>query len=278
MNRFDQLLDSFAHTFYGYGDYKASYWFIGMEEGGASSRQEIESRLSVWDRHRKPELEDIAVFHNEIGYRRYFEKRPPLQNAWNKLIRILLSAEGKLLREKTDVARTELVREYQRTSLGRRGGQSCLLELLPLPSKSISDWLYAEHTTLDYCANRDVYKTHFMPRRADHIKVVLTHVRGVVCLVLPAVSSTEYSNWSRPSLSNTIHEDSPRSCLNWRRCSAGRLSSWSQVSLGPREGKPKREGSWSTWRLHWLRLVVGCCRTCCVCWLERNGRSCLGKL
>ena len=99
MNRFDELLDTFAHTFYGYGNYKGAYWFIGMEEGGGSF-EDVVTRLSVWDHHGRLELEDVALFHNEIGYGSYFTKRPRLQQTWNKLIRIVLSAEGKQLSEK----------------------------------------------------------------------------------------------------------------------------------------------------------------------------------
>ena len=33
----DSLLETFAETFYGYGNYNGPYWFIGMEEGGGDS-------------------------------------------------------------------------------------------------------------------------------------------------------------------------------------------------------------------------------------------------
>jgi hypothetical protein len=194
VNRFDELLDAFAHTFYGYGNYKGAYWFIGMEEGGGSF-EDVVTRLSVWDHHGRLELEDVALFHNEIGYGYYFEKRPKrpkLQQTWNKLIRILLSAEGKLLSEKRDEARKELVREYQRTLLGRAHGQSCLIELLPLPSRSTKpkDWIYAEHSALDYCADREVYKAHFMPLRANHKERIAQYTPQVVVFY-----GVEYLYW-----------------------------------------------------------------------------------
>ena len=37
----DQVLDEFAHQFYGYGNYDGRYWFIGMEEGGGNSFAEV---------------------------------------------------------------------------------------------------------------------------------------------------------------------------------------------------------------------------------------------
>jgi hypothetical protein len=33
----DQLLERFMCTFYGYGNYRGAYWFVGMEEGGGDS-------------------------------------------------------------------------------------------------------------------------------------------------------------------------------------------------------------------------------------------------
>jgi hypothetical protein len=135
----------------------------------------------------------VALFHNEIGYGNYFEKRPKLQQTWNKLIRILLSAEGTLLSEKRDEVRKELVREYQRTLLGRAHGQSCLIELLPLPSRSTKpkDWMFAEHSALDYCANREVYKAHFMPLRANHIKERIAQYTPQVVVFY----GVEYLSW-----------------------------------------------------------------------------------
>jgi len=200
VNRFDELLDAFAHTFYGYGNYKGAYWFIGMEEGGGSF-QDVEKRLFVWDRHGRPELEDLALFHNEIGYGHFFEKQPnlpktpKLQPTWNKLIRILLSAEGRLLSDKEDEARTERVREYQRISLARALGQNCLIELLPLPSRSTKpkDWMYAEHSALGYCADREVYKAYFMPLRAKHIKERIAQYRPQVVVFYGI--GVEYSYW-----------------------------------------------------------------------------------
>ncbi len=34
------LLEEFIHTFFGYGDYQAEYWFVGMGESGGNSFNE----------------------------------------------------------------------------------------------------------------------------------------------------------------------------------------------------------------------------------------------
>jgi hypothetical protein len=53
-------LDDFAHRFYGYGNYGGPFWFVGMEEGGGDSSEEIARRLSAWAARGRCELEDAA--------------------------------------------------------------------------------------------------------------------------------------------------------------------------------------------------------------------------
>ena len=43
----DQLLTEFFQNFYGYGNYRGQFWFIGMEEGSGNSFSEINTRLSA---------------------------------------------------------------------------------------------------------------------------------------------------------------------------------------------------------------------------------------
>jgi len=159
----DQLLDEFIYNFYGYGNYNGPYWFIGMEEGGGNSFVEVAKRLNIWAGRGKRELEDVAEYHNEIGFSHLFSEKPKIQQTWGKLIRILLSSNG-------SAPITEQVREYQKMSLGRLSGNTCLVELLPLPSPSTGHWLYAHHSQLPYLGDRERYKhTCLMPRIA-HLK------------------------------------------------------------------------------------------------------------
>jgi len=159
----DQLLDEFAHNFYGYGNYNGQFWFVGMEEGGGNSFAEIAKRLSVWAKRGKRELEDVAEYHIDIGLSHLFSERPTIQLTWGKLVRILLSSNG-------IAPTTEQVREYQRTSLGRLTGDNCLAELLPLPSPSTGRWLYAQHSQLPYLVNRERYKQACLVPRIAHLR------------------------------------------------------------------------------------------------------------
>jgi hypothetical protein len=160
----DQLLHDFIDRFYGYGNYKGDYWFVGMEEGGGNSFEDIEKRLHHWHCRERVELEDIAAYHAELGVEEeYFGAHPKLQPTWNRLIRMELSAK------RQDVHRED-VRAYQKDYLGRYTSTNCLVELLPLPSPSLRRWLYADHSQLPYLTSREVYTNHYAPLRAAHLR------------------------------------------------------------------------------------------------------------
>jgi hypothetical protein len=159
----DELLSQFIQSFYGYGSYSGQFWFVGMEEGGGNCFSEINTRLNAWANRGKNELEDLAQYHTDIGVKDWFIPKPKLQPTWNKLIRIVLSSNGQ-------VPEAELVRNYQKTLLGRKSGDTCLLELLPLPSPSLQHWLYAQHSQLSYLISRQTYREECIAVRIEHLK------------------------------------------------------------------------------------------------------------
>jgi hypothetical protein len=162
----DQLLSEFAETFYRYGNNRGRYWFIGMEEGGGNSVEEIDQRLEAWVQGGKRELEDVAEFHERIGVPELFTGKAKLQTTWNKLIRIVLSHQGV-------TPTTDDVRAYQRDKLGRLESETCLLELLPLPSPSTSQWLYGSHSSLPHLATRKSYHDYYTPKRVEHLQAMI---------------------------------------------------------------------------------------------------------
>jgi hypothetical protein len=162
----DALLEEYLHTFYGYGHYAAPYWLVGMEEGGRDSEEEISCRLDIWMKRGRPELDDVLAFHQESGHHRldrWFQPNPPLQPTWKQLIRLLLCVWKR-------VPGTETIRAYQGGSLGRKSGETALLELLPLPSPSTGQWPYARYSRLPYLRDRVTYRDHVLGRRAAHLR------------------------------------------------------------------------------------------------------------
>ena len=90
----DALLNDYINGFWGYGDLSAKHWFIGMEEGGGDTFDEVQQRLEQWDKRGRHLCEDLYDYHIDINVPKWFQKKAPLQATWNKLIRTLLSYKG----------------------------------------------------------------------------------------------------------------------------------------------------------------------------------------
>ena len=159
----DQILAAFMESFYGYGNYQARFWFIGMEEGGGETIADISKRLKAWDERGRNELEDVAGFHKDIGINHLFNKHPELQPTWKQLIRIVLTATE----QGND---TESIRTYQEKLLGRTDGDTCMLELFPLPSPNTSTWLYGDNSSISYLTDRKTYRKRLANLRIADLK------------------------------------------------------------------------------------------------------------
>ncbi len=147
----DEVLDRFIHKFFGYGNLKSDYWFIGKEEGGGDSIQNISKRVNIWSNRGEEEVEDLYQYHLELKIPQLFGEKAKLQPTWNKLIRMLFSIKG------VDNIDSDSVRKYQGLELGRKNNETCLLELMPIASKSTSDWLLKDYSGLEYLRDRQSY-------------------------------------------------------------------------------------------------------------------------
>jgi hypothetical protein len=159
----DQLLNAFIHSFYGYGSYSARTWFIGMEEGGGATEDEIVRRLSFWQSRGQKELEDVCAYHVALGIDRFFREPVKLQRTWAQLCRIALVAKG----EPEDLA---AIKAFQKDRLGRWNGSTCLMELLPLPSPGTNKWFYRDWSNLSLLSSREEYKDQVLPIRIQNLK------------------------------------------------------------------------------------------------------------
>src|SRR5260370_42148912 len=92
----DAILWEYMTGFYGYGDYCADCWLVGMEEGGGSTVDEIARRLDTWRNGGRSELADLVNFHNEADLGDWVRPNPPWQRTWAGLIRFLLAGQGSL--------------------------------------------------------------------------------------------------------------------------------------------------------------------------------------
>jgi len=163
MNLNDELLQKFMTTFYGSGNYSGHYWFIGMEEGGGNNLDQVTKRINTWKDLGGTELVDIFDFHIKINYPEYFTDPVKLQRTWMQQARIIISSKGQ---SATSLA----VKAYQRDIIGRKAEETCLLELLPLPSPSTAVWNYNQWSNLPFLINRKLYREHCIGWRCEHIR------------------------------------------------------------------------------------------------------------
>lgn len=157
------ILRDYISTFNGYGDYRAKYWFVGMEEGGGGTLDEITKRFASWESHGRGELSDLVSHHTDSDLSHLAGKSAKLQTTWSQLIRIVLASEGR----PTD---NESVRAYQQSRLGRIGGETCLLELMPLPSPNAGAWLYGQHSSLPELRSRSEYMESYADMRTRRLR------------------------------------------------------------------------------------------------------------
>ena len=159
-------LSSYIESFFGYGNLYAPVWFVGMEEGGGGSADEIGRRLDAWRDRGRPVLDDLAEFHNAFGEGRLFHEGAPIQRTWKELIRVALMIDGHTVDNAS-------IRSYQINGFGQAHGPVALLELLPLPKPSTSSWPYAHWTcpqALPHLQKQRLYKKHVMQDRIDAIR------------------------------------------------------------------------------------------------------------
>jgi hypothetical protein len=134
-----------AENWYGYGRWGAPYWFIGPEPGMHKDEGDnLLARCDAWARLGGGELLDVREHHEAFGLTKYFDRtmrmeqpvdgrnmRPPTQNTWKQLIRLLLSYEGK----RNDI---DAIGDYQCDEWASANGKTCVAELSALAAQSLS--------------------------------------------------------------------------------------------------------------------------------------------
>lgn len=122
--------------FLGYGSLSAPVWFVGIEEGlGSMSSQDTISNLKA--RGTFERTMDLVEAHKLLKEKAQFidiERRPPSTQVWQFMAKIMRAYNGN--EDWRDLASAK---QYIRFQLGRRGGETFLTELSPIPSSKASD-------------------------------------------------------------------------------------------------------------------------------------------
>jgi hypothetical protein len=171
----DRMLQEFVDTFYGYGDYRSPIWFVGIEEGGGKTFDDIRCRVTSWAARGRLELENLQSYHQAIGLGKFFREkpRPPLQSYWRRIMRMTLIAGSR-------VPRNDEMRIFQRTALGNSAQFICILELMPIACKSTRTWPLFEHTKVRSLEDKGRYIDEIAPKRAKHIAAQINKHRPKV--------------------------------------------------------------------------------------------------
>ncbi len=151
-NELEHLLD-----FVGYGQLDAPIWFLGMEEAGGGE-ENIRARLKFHT------VEDCAEAHRVLGITKHHWGKRVIQRTWRGMCYIML----RLANKPVD---TESIRQYQAESLGRFGGQTLLVELMPIPKHDIGAWGYEK--LIPQFKSREEYYRQVKPRRLAYLQTLL---------------------------------------------------------------------------------------------------------
>lgn len=168
-----EIIEAFIANFYGYGNLGGKYWFIGMEEGcGPTWETDVEPRFTAWNERGRQTTEHLRDYHAAIGIVHHWQpvgqQAVQIQRTWRRLVQTVLTAEG------NDAITVQQIAAYQAQQLGTPQGQTCLLELLPLPSPRLGVWPYAHLANqIPYLASRPGYRQQVRPGRIAGLRTLI---------------------------------------------------------------------------------------------------------
>jgi len=127
-----ELADEMAAHFFGFGDWAAPYWFIGLKPGKAPGEDANTSKIAgAWANGlKKAELVDCLEYHRAIGVEFWHKGRARLQPTWRPLILFLMTVLGR----ESEIG---ALRTYQQTRWGQmRHAETCVVDLSGIGAKS----------------------------------------------------------------------------------------------------------------------------------------------
>jgi hypothetical protein len=188
--------------FLGYGNPRAPVWFVGLEEGlpvGA----DVAAHLLV--RSTFPRFLDCATAHMALGIHNLHglaDSAVIVQSTWRQMSYLMLALSGM-----TEEGAGRRVADYQANLLGAKGGQSLLVELMPLPRSRQNSWPYAELFGDVWENNRD-YQQAVWPLRRDALRSALERYapKLVVCYGGGALASRRFDELMAPDVLKNLHD------------------------------------------------------------------------
>jgi hypothetical protein len=136
-----QTVGNYMKGFLGYGNPAAKWWFVGTEEGGGKSLEEVQGRVAQWHARGERPVENLKEFCLAVnhGSERWFGHGRAPQPTWDLLIRAMLMARNNGQFEHV----TQDTLNYRKNRWGSSNGNTFLCEVLPLPSPNGDVWKYS---------------------------------------------------------------------------------------------------------------------------------------
>lgn len=179
MDNREKKLIEYSEQFKTQGNRDGKYWFLGIEEGGGSSVDEVDAMLAKWERNDKSDDTALRDTQKKSKPSKWFDANrrggAPIQKTWGAQIRVLLSMQGL-------PSSTEDVRQYQMDHFGLADGDTCLMELLPLPNPGLQDWIYNDLSDDPRFESRQALADLAMTDRLERL-VKLVEMHRPTCIV-----------------------------------------------------------------------------------------------
>ena len=179
----DKALKYWIDNFYGYGSWHARFWFVGYEESGADTPEEVADRLNYFyklQRFNSPGLCDIRELYRHVAFRvegpradkftnlydYRFGSHATLHGLWKNLIAFVHGYQDESL--------PDLI-TYQKNSFASPSpANEAMIPLYPLPAHDHA-WYYAwlDFPQFPFLKRRSLYEDYVYPFR---IRTILENI------------------------------------------------------------------------------------------------------
>ncbi|MBL7861829.1 MAG: hypothetical protein JNJ65_11760 [Cyclobacteriaceae bacterium] len=188
----EKPLTNWINHFYGYGSWKARFWFVGYEESGGDLPEEVAEKINYFYTLRSitPTLCDIRELYRHVTFRiegpraekfatfhdHRFGKKATLHGAWKNIIAFVHGYKSEKLPD---------LLAYQQNLFAVLSAQTeALIPLYPLPAHNHA-WYYAwlDLPQLPYLKSRTLYQEHlYAGRMRTMLELMRVHKPEVVML------------------------------------------------------------------------------------------------
>lgn len=186
-----QSLNHWIDNFYGYGSWRAPFWFVAYEESGGETVDEVGEKFQYFvNAHpdTRPALCDIRELYKHVTFRmdgpradlfenRYdfrFGSNAVLHGVWKNLIDFVQGYTGESIGDILDYQKNRFVTDRE-----------ALIRLFPLPGPHSHAWYYSWLDLPDcgFLKTRALYEEHVYEKRIRTIlENIHTHKPGIVLM------------------------------------------------------------------------------------------------